>query len=277
MRSLIPFFLFFAQALQGVVAKQLYGSGLIIWDHGMLWRERLKALSEVTAYPLFVRNSLVGLTRVSVKIIYANADMITSCTNIGNPEWERRLGGTARWAVDDVITTRKMSPVVNGMEVDRFSVQHANEEPRPTALMLSHVYDLKDIKNAIRAAEIIIHRFGMNSYQLLVYGALDKDLDYVNECKDLIAISGLSEHVKLCGLGDAARVLGKGWLFLSSSKSEGLPLALGEAGLAGLPVVCTDVGGSREVVSEQGVVFGRIVPPQNPYVYTYFPVLCFKL
>jgi glycosyltransferase involved in cell wall biosynthesis len=38
---------------------------------------------------------------------------------------------------------------------------------------------------------------------------------------------------------------------------------VGEAGLAGLPVVCTDVGASREVVSEGDTVFGRVVPPRN--------------
>lgn len=44
-----------------------------------------------------------------------------------------------------------------------------------------------------------------------------------------------------------------------SSDSEGLPLALLEYALAGLPVVTTDVGYCREVV--QG--FGKVVPPQN--------------
>ena len=56
----------------------------------------------------------------------------------------------------------------------------------------------------------------------------------------------------------------EGWIFLNSSLSEGLPLALGEAGLAGLPVVCTDVGGSKEVVTGPGGVFGAIVPPRRP-------------
>ncbi|MDX1472341.1 MAG: glycosyltransferase [Flavobacteriaceae bacterium] len=45
-----------------------------------------------------------------------------------------------------------------------------------------------------------------------------------------------------------------------SSESEGLPLALIEYGMAGLPVVCTDVGECREVVN----VNARLVKPRDP-------------
>eukprot|EP00121_Abeoforma_whisleri_P001866 Awhi_evm1s1670 len=67
-------------------------------------------------------------------------------------------------------------------------------------------------------------------------------------------------------------VLPEGWVFINSSVSEGLPLAIGEAGLCGLTVVCTDVGGSREVLSDTKPgepidpfhTYGRIVPPRSP-------------
>ena len=182
------------QALQAVIAKQLFGSGVVVWDHGILWRERVKALSEVLhlflshvkaqrrfyipvisltlpqarAFPLFVRNGLVGLSRVGVRIIYHNADMVTACTNVSNPVWERKLGGRRKFSAEDNTMLHKMSPIVNGMEVDRFAPHHELEEARPTALMLSHVYDLKDIKNAIRAAVFIVKRFGLKQYQLLM-------------------------------------------------------------------------------------------------------------
>ena len=71
------------------------------------------------------------------------------------------------------------------------------------------------------------------------------------------------------GLGNAPKVLTRGWVFVNSSLSEGLPLALGEAGLCGLPVVCTDVGGSREVISKYKpdgtlITYGRVCPPRDP-------------
>ncbi len=39
-----------AKAIISVVAKALYQSRLIIWDHGILWRERLLVYSTVIPY-----------------------------------------------------------------------------------------------------------------------------------------------------------------------------------------------------------------------------------
>jgi glycosyltransferase involved in cell wall biosynthesis len=51
-------------------------------------------------------------------------------------------------------------------------------------------------------------------------------------------------------------------IFLMSSLSEGLPMALLEAMSVGLPAIVTDVGGMAEVVRLAGN--GSIVPPRNP-------------
>jgi hypothetical protein len=55
------------------------------------------------------------------------------------------------------------------------------------------------------------------------------------------------------------------WIFLNSSISEGLPLALGEAALTGAPVVCTDVGASLRVFQDpsNGKRYGSVVAPND--------------
>jgi hypothetical protein len=55
------------------------------------------------------------------------------------------------------------------------------------------------------------------------------------------------------------------WVFLNSSISEGLPLALGEAALTGAPVVCTDVGASLRVLTnpDDGSCFSAVVAPND--------------
>lgn len=51
-------------------------------------------------------------------------------------------------------------------------------------------------------------------------------------------------------------------LFVLPSRSEGLPLALVEAGAVGCPVVATAVGGIGEIVVNDDC--GRLVPPEDP-------------
>jgi hypothetical protein len=52
---------------------------------------------------------------------------------------------------------------------------------------------------------------------------------------------------------------------MNSSISEGLPLAMGEAALTGVPVVCTDVGASFCVVTDRatGKKFSEVVAPND--------------
>lgn len=66
-----------------------------------------------------------------------------------------------------------ISPVVNGMETDRFAVNRQIETAQPSAIMLSHVCDIKDVKNAIRSAGYIVNDFGLRTFKLIIYGSLD--------------------------------------------------------------------------------------------------------
>ncbi|KAG4091660.1 hypothetical protein H8356DRAFT_1051129 [Neocallimastix lanati (nom. inval.)] len=254
------------QAILGVIAKQIHGSTLVVWDHGILWRERLFGLCSSDDMPRFVQIGFVGLTRLVSRLVYANADYITPCTSIQNVTWEQWLGG-GKYGDDSERqrVARNIYPVVNGMNVARFNPKPELENQSPLAVMLSHISPVKDIHNAIQAANVIVNDLHITNYQLHIYGSKEKDAAYAVESQNLINSLNLQNNVILQGLGNPSKVLPSGWVFVNSSITEGLPLALGEAGLCGLPVVCTDVGGSREVISnlETGDVFGAIVPPQK--------------
>lgn len=252
------------QTLLGIVAQQTNGSALVVWDHGILWRERLLGLSTFRGVAPFVRNVIVGLSRLCSSLVLHSADAVVPCTVINNPEWEMWLGGCRGDSNAASLVRKRICPVVNGMETDRFHVDRSKEEKRPSALMLSHVCDVKDVKNAIYAADVIVNQVGLRDYQLIVYGNLSREPIYATECSAMISAMGLEQNVVLEGSGPAAQVIGRGWIFLNSSKSEGLPLALGEAGLAGLPVVCTDVGGSRQIVQDGHLSYGAMAPPGEP-------------
>ncbi|KAJ3039736.1 hypothetical protein HDV00_011968 [Rhizophlyctis rosea] len=255
------------QAVIGVIAKRIYGSTFVVWDHGILWRERLFALCFDENMPRFVQIGFAGLTRLVTRIVFANADCITPCTSIQNVAWEAWLGGgkyNSLSASHSIFT--RTTPVLNGMDVTKFKPNPSATPPTPTAIMLSHISPVKDVLNAISAANILINTFHLTSYQLHIYGSVDKDPSYTAECERAIANWGLADKVIMKGLGSPSKVLPTGWVFVNSSITEGLPLALGEAGLCGLPVVCTDVGGSREVIWDvrTGEVCGAIVPPSKP-------------
>jgi hypothetical protein len=151
--------------------------------------------------------------------------------------------------------------------MQKFSPVTEIKTKTPTVTMLSHVWFAKDIKTALLAADIITNEWGFKDYKLDIYGALNKSPVYSSECQEILACKGLGQNVAMRGTADPAMVLANTWLFLNSSVSEGLPLALGEAALTGAPVVCTDVGASLRVLTdpEDGKRYSEVVAPNDAY------------
>lgn len=74
---------------------------------------------------------------------------------------------------------------------------------------------------------------------------------------------GLGERVEWLGYrDDVPDLLAASDLYVMSSRSEGLPLALLEAMFAGLPIAATEVGGIPEALSDG--LHGLLVPPEDP-------------
>lgn len=117
------------------------------------------------------------------------------------------------------------------------------------------------------AADIIINVFGFQDYRLVIYGAQDRQPAYAIETAALINAKGLAGKVTLAGFGSPKEVLKDAWLFLNSSLSEGLPLAIGEAALSGVPIVATEVGATSLVLTDPDDLktkYGEVVPPNDP-------------
>lgn len=83
-----------------------------------------------------------------------------------------------------------------------------------------------------------------------------------NSIKEQISDHKLSQSVILAGeRPDVPQLLASSDVYASSSHREGLPLAVLEAMMAGLPVVATSVGDIPSVVTKET---GVIVPPHQP-------------
>ncbi|KAJ5738394.1 hypothetical protein N7493_001549 [Penicillium malachiteum] len=254
-------------ASYGVVCKMKRSCTLQIWDHAISWRETNICLSSALCkLSPFVRNSLLGLMRITSVLCLHHADVILPCADFFNPGWETEIG-TCQGTLEHRNTfLRKVDPVVNGItDMQKFTPVERITSQRPTVTMLSHVWYAKDIKTALLAADIIINQWKFDDYHLEIYGAIDKAPTYSTECQEIIASKGLRGRVTLRGTADPMKVLEQTWVFLNSSLSEGLPLALGEAALTGAPVVCTDVGASLRVLSDPDDFsrFSAVVPPND--------------
>jgi hypothetical protein len=218
--------------------------------------------------PPFIRNSLLGLMKLTSCLILHHADQILPCADFFNPGWEVEIGSSKGQITHRNVFRRKVDPIVNGItDMQKFSPVTEIKTKSPTVTMLSHVWFAKDIKTALLAADIISNEWGFKDYQLHIYGALNKSPVYSSECQEILACKGLGGSVALKGSADPAMVLADTWLFLNSSVSEGLPLALGEAALTGAPVVCTDVGASLRVLTDpdDGKRYSEVVAPNDAY------------
>ena len=257
----------FAGASYGVLCKVKRNCTLHVWDHCISWREVTVFLSSSMSFdPPFVCTSLISLSRMTSVLILHHADVVLPCADFFNPGWEIELGSQQNTICHRREFARKIDPVVNGIcNMEKFTPIKEIKTAKPTATMLSHVRFVKDIKNAILAADIIVNEWGFKDYKLDVYGDMEKAPAYSVECQEIIASKKLREHVALRGLGSPSKVLEEAWIFLNSSVSEGLPLAMGEAALTGVPVVCTDVGASFRVVTDPITweKFSAVVAPND--------------
>ncbi|KAL3151781.1 hypothetical protein ABBQ38_012755 [Trebouxia sp. C0009 RCD-2024] len=247
------------QAMTGLIFKKLFNQALIVWDHCVYVRERLLWYDTEKAMPFLVRDTLARLHRAAAEVLYAEADLVTPCCATFNVNWEQWLGHAPE----------TIMPVLNGLDFGQYKTVERVLAKRPTVVMMAHINPLKDIVTAIRAAKIIVEVYKVADYQLLVYGNKRQDERYCAKCERLISKLGMEDHVVLKGVAKPSEILRQGWMYLQSSISEGLPISILEAGMSGLCVVCTDVGGCAETMSDGRSSFGRLLPARNHKLLAY--------
>jgi glycosyltransferase involved in cell wall biosynthesis len=111
----------------------------------------------------------------------------------------------------------------------------------------------KDHLNLLSSFKIVIKSYP--DYTLHLIGEIKKD-KYSNDIKKFIKENKLIDTVFLYGVcTDIKHILNQSSIGVLSSKSEGLPVALLEYGLANLSVLTTDVGECESVINHnKGVV-----------------------
>ena len=117
----------------------------------------------------------------------------------------------------------------------------------------------KDFINLIKAFEKVNKKYA--DWTLHLVGQQFNDA-YSELVLETISNSSASSHIYCYGsCSDIKQVLSQASIGVLSSKSEGLPLALLEYGLAGLGVVATNVGDCKSVIQTNRN--GLLVPPSD--------------
>ncbi|MCR9134051.1 MAG: glycosyltransferase [bacterium] len=128
-------------------------------------------------------------------------------------------------------------------------------------LMIANLREPKDHHTLIDALAIL-KESGYNDFKLLLLGKTNEKSEYTQTLRMAIKKNNLESNVKLLGQSTVETALSMANIGVLASKSEGLPVSLLEYGLAGLPVVVTDVGQCAEVVGHGQ--YGQVVPPRAP-------------
>lgn len=124
---------------------------------------------------------------------------------------------------------------------------------------LANLRPQKDHLNLLKAFKLLIKI--EPDWSLHLIGKNFED-DYSKSVFQFIKKEKLTKQVCFYGTcRDVSAVLKQSDIGVLASKSEGLPLALLEYGLAGLPVVVTHVGDCSKVIENKGL--GMLVSPEN--------------
>jgi glycosyltransferase involved in cell wall biosynthesis len=163
------------------------------------------------------------------------------------------------------LSPAKVRVIHNGVDVDRFArVRRSRKKVLPTVgedskviAVVANMYGrVKGHAQLVAAAGKVCHEMPRTIFLLVGDGQERPRIE------QLVTNAGLQKNFMFLGRRrDIPELLACCDLFVLPSEAEAMPNALLEAMAAGLPVVATDVGGSREVI-EDGIS-GLLVRPRD--------------
>ena len=235
------------------IRKAVKGTPYIITEHGILTREldaRLEGMGKI-ARELYRR-----CFESMIKTSYHYCDEILAISDYHKEHSVKQ--GAPKDKIDVIysgIETWKFPPPSNmKKKFCKTNQMHVGTVAR--------VEPIKGIDVFVRMAAKVVEELNYDKIRFHVVGPID-DEDHYKECKELVERYGLNQVVKFHGPRPPDEVLKfyhKFHVFVLSSRSEGLPMALLEAMSAGCPVVASEVGAVPYIVGEE---VGRTFPVED--------------
>lgn len=217
---------------------------------------RLAAPTRVVISTIHSENEGAQWRYVAYRLTDRLSDVTTTVSRAAQVEATRRGAGPAGSIV----------LVPNGLDITRYARDDAVRDRTRRSLDLEDRFTWLAVGNLVEAKGYpdMIHAFG---------AALERHPDATLLIAGVGRLEGkIRRLAQEAGIEGAVRLLGRrpdvpalmqavdG--FVMTSRWEGLPMVLLEAGASGLPVVATDVGGSRDAVLDG--VSGYLTPVADP-------------
>ncbi|MCJ1807458.1 MULTISPECIES: GT4 family glycosyltransferase PelF [Flavobacterium] len=236
--------------LPAIIQKYLYGTPILLTEHGVYIRERILAISQSDS-SYFLKDFLIRLSECSARASYHQSDIIMS-VNKFNFKWELMYGAEES----------KLRVVYNGIDHLRFKPLEKPKEFEgiPTVVAMARIFELKDILTMIRSCRVVADV--LPNVQYRIHGENDAVPEYTSKCLKLIEELGLQENFFFLGPNPKPEVVFcEGDISILTSISEGFPYTIIESMSCGIPVVSTDVGGVAEALNEE---CGILCKPKDP-------------
>lgn len=232
--------------LLGSVASYIHAKPLIVTEHGIYTREREEEIIKSDwVVGDFKKNWIRFFYRLS-SIAYQQATHVIALF-----ETNRAL------QIEMGCPERKTSIIPNGVDVTHYSSHLYEEDPKagitfkrtkPSMIRIGatvRIVPIKDIKTMILAFDAALAKVG--NLELVILGPTEEDPAYYQEVLALIDELHL-KNVSILGRVNVKQYLPTFDLMVLTSISEGQPLAVLEGMAAGIPQICTNVGGCKELL-----------------------------
>lgn len=160
------------------------------------------------------------------------------------------------WCIPNMVSASAIGPGISDLP----------GTPGSRIVCVANLRAEKDHLSLVRAMALVVQRYP--SAHLLLVGAhsdpaYSASSSYFEAVKQEVARNSLGQNISILGQRrDISALLHVCDIGVLSSRTEGLPVSLLEYGMAGLPVVATQVGECEEVLDRGGA--GLLVPPQSP-------------
>lgn len=149
-----------------------------------------------------------------------------------------------------------------GIDTNRFKVRTTRQKKREELgikdrFVLLSVGELIARKNHKIVLEAISKLKERKEYEKILYIICGQGL-LSEELKNIVSALGIKDKVWFLGYrSDIPDICNASDLFVFMSKQEGLPVALMEAMACGIPVICSDIRGNTDLISDD--VNGRVI------------------